>query len=1578
MADLIKDESGILIDGDTELDSSGNRQRYAGVNAREEAKVEEDKYGNEYFNYTQVGAIEQTRAMEQLIEEGKFIYKERTGEYDDFGREIIERYNEKGDKLSEVAIASGVLSPSRYTDPSAMDALRAAELSRELGLTGTDYDPLGEAVQESLYQYGIGFKTDALNEREYDPALHSGVMFRDHDRTLTNEAKGFTGQIGEAWGQGWNGVKEGFYGYLDAIGETTGIEMLENIGDAGVLRARQRMREAPEIILDYQEVDSIGKGFQYLLNNAAMSAPYMVTTFGALAAAVPVGAAATLLTGNPIVGAAAGSATAILPTSFIYAGQTWNEMEGDRGVGQFVAASVAGVTIGSLDRLGLRGVIAPSVNLYSKEGVNAVAKKLVERNTLERAAGSQVAELSIEEARRKVINSTLKEQANYLKILSSTENAKDIITKYGKAFNKKDIALHGLQGAIRESGTEIAQELVQYGVATGVSDKEADSDELLNRIINAGIAGGTLGGGLSIAGNTYEQGKAALFKTGFQKADAERYSVVNKARIDEIERSGRVNSVEENHKQLRTEIATAQATGTYDVNESSVIAKLAKEFIPESITNTIAASKKLSNMVINSTKDVLRTAVVNSKYDNVQLQEIADGKNVVKAEQSLALDKDILESAKNDPTQNKKSIQGFEEAVKKSEKALERAKEKQLSARKEIERRNQGGVQLNEDETTALAAYLNELNKPQEEREKTAPKAETFRGNKLAKAAKDYDTNTKGIPNFFRNNKDLYDYFTSTVTGIKKLYQALEAQLGDIKSIMSDPYGRMALAMFSQYTTGSFHHGKGFRQYQESLLADLTQYVDEHKIAKLFGFKKATVKNIQAISKAIRTFLFNTETEVSTFNLFDKHVKEGKRPEEWVNNNYTYNEARRLFIASSLIKKQSEEALIKIDKVYEEETGIPNYFSSQMSRDWWYSNQAFNYREVRRNKEDFIKWVMSSEEEFAIPMDRSEAEILWQNIAYRGQATFLENFSLVDGNYTFYPSFAEQKLQNLQKHKGFDRWANENMFEHLNIIANEASKYSTLTTYFGHAGNKLDFIISKMKENANNPASGSTMTPEDVDRFAYYYKAGIDSNYGNFNPIRNPVWAAINRFLVSWSVYAGLTLSSISSIPETAMVYYALMDDDEWKAASANIVKEFGNTFKEALTNEITQTTKLLNQSGQPITVSSIADRFATGERDISHAEWQEWFFTVSLIKHVTHFQRKAAAATAIDTMTFRTNILIDAPIKQTKAGLSNPNVEFDFDKFNNYEMEAYTMLADLGLDVEGLVTTLMNFDILSRNSMFNVTDNSYRDDKEHFAPMSPKQTAIIDALKQKNPTSDDQEIINQAKEMELFLKEQVETAVYRFVIERVQNPQATNRPLFFQDPRYQLLTQFNGFISTFTAVVVPKLWKRYLLKGQPQVKYNTFALIVTMIALGGASQYLKDLIKFGFDDADNLGASPFMNDKSNATASYIQRALYSSGVLGQGERVVDALYPLYPDRDDWLFSLLVGEAGPTARNVSNLVTGTGQIISAEDQKDATRGLSNIFKTVPGIAGSNDIRTTAAQATTDIFSAQNPVEDLFN
>ena len=374
---------------------------------------------------------------------------------------------------------------------------------------------------------------------------------------------------------------------------------------------------------------------------------------------------------------------------------------------------------------------------------------------------------------------------------------------------------------------------------------------------------------------------------------------------------------------------------------------------------------------------------------------------------------------------------------------------------------------------------------------------------------------------------------------------------------------------------------------------------------------------------------------------------------------------------------------------------------------------------------------------------------------------------------------------------------------------------------------------------------------------------------------------------------------------------------------------------------------------------NSVVDRLSTGERDIGFLKAHETFFKVIGIKDITQFQRRMNAGFALDFIKGNLSDLDTAPKRKVKKSKIPGNegsidmfTQFDLEAFNEVEMRSYLALTDLGIDIEKFYNLVEDVDSLTRDEAFDITDNIPLDptlQDKYLKTVTQRQVAIATMLGSTDGSNIKPDLQKEIIRAEGEITEAIETAIYRFVNERIQNPQAANRPLFFQDPHYQLMTQFNGFIATFTANVVPKLWNKGLRKGTPQIKYDTFLLILTMMALGGASQMLKDVLKFG-------APSPYLDGMG-----YTQRALYSSGIIGQYERVVDAVAPLYPQRDnglDWIFNTIVGEAGPSVRLLSNLVTGAGNL--AEGQTE--RGVKNLGKTLPIVAPLTGVRGALGRA----------------
>ena len=200
------------------------------------------------------------------------------------------------------------------------------------------------------------------------------------------------------------------------------------------------------------------------------------------------------------------------------------------------------------------------------------------------------------------------------------------------------------------------------------------------------------------------------------------------------------------------------------------------------------------------------------------------------------------------------------------------------------------------------------------------------------------------------------------------------------------------------------------------------------------------------------------------------------------------------------------------------------------------------------------------------------------------------------------------------------------------------------------------------------------------------------------------------------------------------------------------------------------------------------------------------------------------------------------------------------------------------------------------------------------------------------------------SKQEEQMRNENINEAMFNFINEAVALPMSANRPLIYQDPRFALFFQFQGFMATFTANHIPRMWGEYVKRGSPEMKYSAFATMATMILLGFASQALKDMIKY------EEGENEYLD-----TPRYIRRGITSSGLLGTYERVLDQFFPMYTTtapKDEaggrWMLRTIASES-PAASNLKRLVDGFGNIIEGE----VGSGVRKIAKSTPFIGSVN-------------------------
>ena len=169
-----------------------------------------------------------------------------------------------------------------------------------------------------------------------------------------------------------------------------------------------------------------------------------------------------------------------------------------------------------------------------------------------------------------------------------------------------------------------------------------------------------------------------------------------------------------------------------------------------------------------------------------------------------------------------------------------------------------------------------------------------------------------------------------------------------------------------------------------------------------------------------------------------------------------------------------------------------------------------------------------------------------------------------------------------------------------------------------------------------------------------------------------------------------------------------------------------------------------------------------------------------------------------------------------------------------------------------------------------------------------------------------------------------MQMATFNFVNEVIPHPTKSNRPKFYQNPRLALFTQFQGFISTFTSTVLPVIFGQAFGKGKvPAARVEAVRNMAFLIAFGLMSTYLRDFLKTGGDlpDEDDI-------------VQRLRRGVGASGLLGTGERIVNLISPMYPDRNDNAFeaavSIITGEA-PALTTLGKVGTAATDVFDFEE-----------------------------------------------
>ena len=541
--------------------------------------------------------------------------------------------------------------------------------------------------------------------------------------------------------------------------------------------------------------------------------------------------------------------------------------------------------------------------------------------------------------------------------------------------------------------------------------------------------------------------------------------------------------------------------------------------------------------------------------------------------------------------------------------------------------------------------------------------------------------------------------------------------------------------------------------------------------------------------------------------------------------------------------------------------------------------KALNKKAVYKNRNKFINALQSE-----YKMSVADATALTDQIL-NTDMDLEDAFTVIRGGPQ--PTSHKRRSLNLSEKEQFKEFFEEDMFVNISTAAKSASRYVTNQEYVGKNGEH----VAKMLENMRREG----VSEEEVDKVAYQMQNYLDSESGNYKRATSEFgkkFQEIQKSFMLFTMFAGLPLSTVSSFVEVALGMRGLTRDQIYgkNGGLSNLGKELAEMLKGGMT-EIANIPPV--GKGKIRTFESKGKRIlrklgfyewdvgaatTTGvlETHSFHQKMAENYFKWIGLQGWTNFNRATRAAIAGDFITDNLMILAD---RDTTAQTRT-----------NEEREAEEKLRNLGLDVSDVGV----------NQMLMLLAGMPMD--------ADAQQRAIGLLRE---------------------------AQYNFVNEAVALPKAANRPLYYLDPRFALINQFQGFMSTFTANHIPRLWNEYIKRGSPAMRYNTFAMMATMIMLGFASQYLKDLLKYG-------ESSPYLDE-----AELIRRGILSSGLAGTSERVIEQLFPIYETRSknagEWVWNTASGES-PSLSNIARFATAGGYLIEG----DVDRATWNAAKATVG------------------------------
>jgi hypothetical protein len=489
--------------------------------------------------------------------------------------------------------------------------------------------------------------------------------------------------------------------------------------------------------------------------------------------------------------------------------------------------------------------------------------------------------------------------------------------------------------------------------------------------------------------------------------------------------------------------------------------------------------------------------------------------------------------------------------------------------------------------------------------------------------------------------------------------------------------------------------------------------------------------------------------------------------------------------------------------------------------------------------------------------------------------------------------------------------------------------------YFGKDGQKLVQLLQKAKEN------GEFDSDEEFKHVSTQVKAFYLIANGNYKEIDNELYRGVVAWGTTMAMLSSLGKAAFSSLPESVAAILGTRGDKvtgqlydnvrnlfteirndlnkgtSWALSTRGISymrnspafrmneelealqKEMDNLatsdpktsntkeykkLEDKVNNLIYRTTgrKLLDVLGY--SDSGYATQTKYEYADHRHREAMNTMAHLIGLRALTDSTRISALSAAADTVMGKLNNLRNIPAVERET------------RFNTAKgltvQQAYDLkdLVEYGIDVNRTLYVMDNLHNTGNDS--NIFGRNHKEMIDDKGNIHPDYQAFVD---------------------------NIYTGISNFVDSKVVNPQVHNLPRFYHDPRLRLITAMTRFMATAHSTLLPTLYKQYIKDGNVGMRYQAFAVVMGMILASMIGNAIKD--ELAYED----GKNPYIKGYKKE----IQRNIYGSGLLGQYERVVDTLSPLYPENKPSPFKDPFKWSIETAKDNSPAINWASKPISA-------------------------------------------------